>query len=104
MDLRNPWIVLRKILIDTLHNKVWICCAFHGLPSYYAQSMDLHNPRIVLPLFMMYICQAFCVVFGSSDAQLIVMRLLSQGVDKLDSTVLLLDISLSTTGVVSCVM
>ena len=41
MDLRNPWIVLRKVAIDTLRNKVWICCAFHGLSTrYFAQSMD----------------------------------------------------------------
>ena len=41
MDLRNPRIVLRKVAIDTLRNKVWICCAFHGLSArYFAQSMD----------------------------------------------------------------
>ena len=40
MDLRNPWIVLRKVAIDTLRNKVWICCTFHGLSAqYFAQSM-----------------------------------------------------------------
>ena len=38
MDLRNPWIVPRNVSIDTLRNKVWICCAFHGLSRCYAQS------------------------------------------------------------------
>ena len=40
MNLRNPWIVLRKVMIDILRNKPWIICAFHGL-SIFAQSMDL---------------------------------------------------------------
>ena len=41
MDLRYPWIVPRKVEIDTLRNKVWICCAFHGFSTrYIAQSMD----------------------------------------------------------------
>ena len=44
MDLRNPWIFLRKVLIDTLRNEVWIYCAFHGLSvRYIAQSMDQAN-------------------------------------------------------------
>ena len=44
MDLYNPWIVLRKVSIGTLRNKVWICCAFHGLSGrYIAQSMDQAN-------------------------------------------------------------
>ena len=42
MNLRNPWIVLRKVMIDTLRNKPWIICAFHGLSTLlFAQSMDL---------------------------------------------------------------
>ena len=48
MDLRNPWIVLRKVAIYTLRNKVRICCAFHGFSSCYAQTMDLRNPWIIL--------------------------------------------------------
>ena len=52
MDLRNPWIVLRKVAINILHNKVWICCAFHGLSGrYIAQSMDQVNDAEVLFCF-----------------------------------------------------
>ena len=41
MDLCNPWIVPCKVAINTLCNKAWICCAFHGLSAwYFAQSMD----------------------------------------------------------------
>ena len=42
MDLHNPLIALHKVANDTLHNKVWICYAFHGLFAwYFAQSMYL---------------------------------------------------------------
>ena len=44
MDLCNLWIVLCKVSIDTLCNKVWICCAFHELSGQYiVQSMDQAN-------------------------------------------------------------
>ena len=49
MDLCNPWIVLCKVSIDTLHNKIWICCAFRGLSvQYIAQSMDKANEVVLL--------------------------------------------------------
>ena len=42
MNLPNPWIVLYKLMIDTLCNKPWISCALHGLSTLlFAQSMDL---------------------------------------------------------------
>ena len=41
VDLPNPWIVMHKVVIDTLHNKLWICSQIHGLSAWYlAQSMD----------------------------------------------------------------
>ena len=41
MDLCSTWIVLRKVMIDSLRNKVSICCTFHGLSTqYFVQSMD----------------------------------------------------------------
>ena len=54
-------------------------------------------------LFMIYICQDFCVAFGvvmhSTDCDDVIVS----GVDRLDSTVLLLDVLLSTIGEISCV-
>ena len=40
MDLRNPWIVLRKVAIDTLYNKVCmdLLCIPWNVPRYFAQS------------------------------------------------------------------
>ena len=40
MDLRNPWIVLRKVAIDTLYNKVYmdLLCIPWIVPRYFAQS------------------------------------------------------------------
>ena len=37
----DSWIVLYKVAIDTFRNKIWICCAFHGLSAwYFVPSMD----------------------------------------------------------------
>ena len=64
------------------------------------ESITLYTPS---SLFMMYICQDFCVVFGvamhSTDCDDVTVL----GVDMLDSTVLLLDVSLSTIGEIFCV-
>ena len=46
MNLRNPWIVLCKAMIETLHNELWISCAFHGLLTLYALHKVWANMRI----------------------------------------------------------
>ena len=70
MDLRNPWIALRKAWIHALYDDPWIACSIHGLRSAkgaklgIVQNMDWpklkcgYNSVVPLPSFIVFM--KFC--------------------------------------------